>query len=63
MTNEEKYKEALKRVAFMALKRKMLKDPPNLTNWVEKHDFTAAEVWEVLELVGDVALVALKDGE
>jgi len=63
MTNEEKYKEALKRIAFMALKRKMLKDPPSLIDWVEQHDFTAAEVWGVLELVGDVALAALKESE
>jgi len=63
MTNEEKYKEVLKRIAFKALKRKMLKDPPNLIDWVEQYNFTAAEVWEILEMVGDFAMDALKEDE
>jgi hypothetical protein len=61
MTNEEKYKETLKRIAFMALKRKMVKDPLSVLDWVETHNFTAAEVWEILEFVGDTALTVLEE--
>lgn len=61
MDKTEKYENALRRIGFMALKRKMLKRPPSIEEFIKLHNFTAAEVWEILELVGKTALTALKE--
>jgi hypothetical protein len=60
VTKESKYDVALFKIAFKALKRKMLANPPSIEDWVDDADMTAQEVWELVEALGDIALEALK---
>ena len=63
MSTTEKYETALREISFKALKRKMLKDPPSIEEYIEPYNFTAAEVWKILEMVGDIAIKALNEEE
>ena len=60
MTKESKYDAALRQIAFKSLKRKMLANPPSIEDWVDNADMTAQEVWELVEVLGDIAVEALK---
>ena len=61
MTKEDKYDAALRQIAFKALKRKMLANPPSIEDWADDADMTAQEVWALVEILGDIAVEALKE--
>lgn len=61
MDEVEIYKDALRRIAFKTLKRKMLKDVPPADKWWDSGDpFTL--IW-LLEDLGEAAKKALEEGE
>ena len=63
----EKHKDALRRILFMAHKRKMLKNPPPLEDWwgifLDGSNESALELCSLIESIGDIAYEALKDEE
>ncbi len=63
MTKEEIYEDALRQIAFKALKRKMLKDPPTAEQYWDSGD-PKTLIW-LLESLGEIAKAALegKDGQ
>ena len=61
MTNAEIYEDALRRIAFRTLKRKMLKDPPPADKYWDSGD-PKTLIW-LLEDLGEAAKAALEEGE
>lgn len=59
MTIEQEYEETLRRIAFRALGRKMLKKPPSVSDWAVTTNMTQKELWELIEYLGDTAIKAL----
>ncbi len=61
MTKAEIYEDALRRIAFKTLKRKMLKNPPAADQFWDSGD-PKTLIW-LLEDLGEMAKAALEKGE
>ena len=67
-TKEQIYEDALKSILFKSHKRKMLKVQPDIDKFIGKElvDFNAMtrnEAWELMEMLGYIALDALNKAE
>ena len=60
---QEIYETALRSILFKCHKRKMLKDPPSPEEWWGPVLDNPIELVGLLEMVGDIAFDALKQGE
>ena len=60
---QEIYETALRNILFKCHKRKMLKDPPPPEEWWGPVLDNPIELVGLLEMVGDIAFDALKQGE
>ena len=61
MTKAEIYEDALRRIAFRTLKRKMLKNPPTADQFWDSGD-PKTLIW-LLEDLGEMAKAALEEAE
>ena len=60
---QEIYETALRNILFKCHKRKMLKDPPPPEEWWRPMMDDPKELVWLIEMVGDIAYDALKQGE
>ena len=60
---QEIYETALRNILFKCHKRKILKDPPPPEEWWGPVLDNPIELVGLLEMVGDIAYDALKEGE
>jgi hypothetical protein len=56
----EKLKNALIRIAFKANMRRNVKDPLPMKTWLSQNNLSDAEIWSLVESLGDIAATALK---